>query len=128
LVKVPVIAVFTKMDALDKKVFSKELNNGTPFSEAKSKVPALAKAKFEKDYLEPLKKASHPPRKTVELRGKVSIGFNGAGNLLSHLPLRYAQAEGKLQKPPYYDCRSSRSSNSDVATLVGATEQRGILC
>jgi hypothetical protein len=75
MVKVPVIAVFTKMDALDKKVFSKELNNGTPFSEAKSMVPALAKAKFEQDYLEPLKKVSHPPRKTVKLRGNVFIWF-----------------------------------------------------
>jgi hypothetical protein len=75
LVKVPVIAVFTKMDALDKKVFSKQLNNGTPFLEAKSMVPALAKAKFEQDYLEPLNKVSHPPRGTVELRGKVLIWF-----------------------------------------------------
>jgi hypothetical protein len=75
LFSVPVIAVFTKMDALDKKVFSEQLNNGTPFSEARSKVPTLAKAKFEQDYLEPLKEVFHPPGKIVELRGDFLIWF-----------------------------------------------------
>jgi hypothetical protein len=65
---VPVIAIFTKMDALDKKVFSEQLNKGIPIQEAKKGVPSLAKAKFEQDYLGPLSRVSNPPRGTVQLR------------------------------------------------------------
>ena len=115
------------MDALDKKVFSKELNNGTPILEAKRLIPALAKTKFEQDYLEPLQKVSHPPQEIVKLRGKVLIWFRGTGNLLSHSRLRYAQAECRLRRPPHQDCRGSQWSSSEVATFVGAAEQRGIL-
>ncbi|KAF8814006.1 era-like GTP-binding protein [Phlegmacium glaucopus] len=65
---VPVIAVFTKMDALDKKVFSEQLNKKIPPREARKNVPSLARAKFERDYLAPLKKVSHQPKNIVELR------------------------------------------------------------
>jgi hypothetical protein len=72
-VAVPVIAIFTKMDALDKKVFSEQLNKGIPIQEAKKGVPSLAKAKFEQDYLGPLTKISYPPQRTVQLRSRFSF-------------------------------------------------------
>jgi hypothetical protein len=73
LIEVPVIAIFTKMDALDKKVFSEQLNKGVPMQEARKEIPSLAKAKFEQDYLGPLSKVSYPPRRTVQLRSRFSF-------------------------------------------------------
>jgi hypothetical protein len=58
------------MDALEKKAFSDQLNKGVNLREAKKQAPSLARAAFERDYLEPLKKVSHQPKNTVELRGK----------------------------------------------------------
>ena len=61
------------MDALDKKVFSEQLNKGIPIQEARKEVPSLAKAKFEHNYLGPLNKVSYPPRWTVQLRSQFSF-------------------------------------------------------
>jgi GTP-binding protein EngB required for normal cell division len=65
---VPAIAIFTKMDALDKKVFSEQLNKGMSLQQAKQEFQSLAKVKFERDYLKPLKQVPHPPRGIVQLR------------------------------------------------------------
>lgn len=68
------------MDALDKKVFSEQLNQGVPFSQAKSNIASLAQAKFQRDYRAPLEKVAYPPKSTVKLRGK--LFFNDTGDLL----------------------------------------------
>jgi hypothetical protein len=76
LIEVPLIAIFTKMDALDKKVFSEQLNQGVPPLKAKANIASLAKAKFERDYLAPLsdsEKVAYPPKYTVQLRGKMFL-------------------------------------------------------
>jgi len=67
--KVPVVAIFTKMDAIDTKVFNELKTSGLSFSEAKKQTPSTAKAKFEKDYLEPLENVNHKPACIVQLRG-----------------------------------------------------------
>jgi len=74
--KVPVVAIFTKMDAIDKKIFNKlTMTDGVPFSVAKKQVPSAAKAKFEMDFLEPLKKVKHGPAQIVKLRGGLFLSL-----------------------------------------------------
>jgi hypothetical protein len=70
LLAVPVVVIFTKMDALDERVYNELLEEeDISFDEAERVVPSRAKAKFEQDYLEPLKMVVHPPGCTVQLRG-----------------------------------------------------------
>jgi GTP-binding protein EngB required for normal cell division len=49
-IQVPVIAIFTKMDALDERAFNQLLNEGASFEEADRKAPSLAKDIFERSY------------------------------------------------------------------------------
>jgi len=57
------------MDAIDKKVYNELTTSGCSFVEAKKQAPSAAKAKFERDYLEPLKQVKHQPACIVQLRG-----------------------------------------------------------
>lgn len=70
-IQVPVIAIFTKMDALDERAFNQLLNEGASFEEADSKAPSLAKDKFERSYLRPLtvENVKNKPAYIVQLRG-----------------------------------------------------------
>ena len=61
------------MDAIDSKVFNELKAGGLSFPEAKKQVPLAAKAKFEEDYLKPLKKVKHPPAYIVQLRGALFL-------------------------------------------------------
>jgi hypothetical protein len=67
LIKVPVVTIFTKMDALDKKAFSELLKAGKPFKDAKREAPFAAKVKFEQEYLNQLPVAHR--KHAVQLRG-----------------------------------------------------------
>ncbi|KDQ14848.1 hypothetical protein BOTBODRAFT_109525 [Botryobasidium botryosum FD-172 SS1] len=65
---VPVIAIFTKFDALDAAAFSVLSNQGVPFAEAQRKAPEHARAKFDQELLPLLEKLAHPPKAVVCLR------------------------------------------------------------
>ncbi|KAN0124046.1 hypothetical protein V8E52_002536, partial [Russula decolorans] len=73
---VPVIAIFTKMDALDKRAFNQLLNKGVSAKEARSKAPSLAKDKFERSYLRPLEDVKNKPAYIVQLRDMHKEGAN----------------------------------------------------
>jgi len=90
LIQVPVIAIFTKMDALDKRAFNQLLAKGVPFVEARSEAPSLAKDKFEQSYLRPLKDVKNKPAYIVGLRGML-FHINSTGDQLNHSPPRHAQ-------------------------------------
>jgi hypothetical protein len=90
-IQVPVIAIFTKMDALDKRAFNQLLTEGVPVKEARSKAPSLAKDKFERSYLRPLKdEVKNKPAYVVQLRG-ILFHINNTGDQLNHSPPRHAQ-------------------------------------
>ena len=88
--QVPVIAIFTKMDALDERAFNQLLNDGSSFREAKSKAPSVATDIFERDYLQPLENVTYKPARNVQLRGMLFL-VNDTGDSLNHSQLRHAQ-------------------------------------
>jgi hypothetical protein len=90
LIQVPVIAIFTKMDALDEKAFNQLLNEGASFEDAYSKAPSLAKNKFEQSYLRPLNDVQNKPAFIVQLRGML-FHINSTGDQVNHLPPRHGQ-------------------------------------
>ncbi|KDQ19370.1 hypothetical protein BOTBODRAFT_27957 [Botryobasidium botryosum FD-172 SS1] len=65
---VPVIAIFTKFDALDATAFSALSDQGLPFAEAQRKAPEHAQEQFNQDLLPLIKQLAHPPRAVVCLR------------------------------------------------------------
>ena len=69
---VPVIAVFTKFDALEQKAYQELLDVDCPQDEAKTKAPQHAIANFEQ-HLEDLYKRPYPPKSHVYLKGKQSV-------------------------------------------------------
>jgi hypothetical protein len=89
-IQVPVIAIFTKMDALDKRAFNQLLNKGVSAKEARSKAPSLAKDKFERSYLRPLEDVKNKPAYIVQLRG-ILFHINNTGDQLNRSPPRHAQ-------------------------------------
>ncbi|KDQ13569.1 hypothetical protein BOTBODRAFT_111351 [Botryobasidium botryosum FD-172 SS1] len=70
---VPVIAIFTKFDALDAAAFSALSEQGVPFAEAQRRAPVHAQAQFNQGLLPLIQQLAHPPRAVVCLRSKVSI-------------------------------------------------------
>jgi GTP-binding protein EngB required for normal cell division len=65
---VPVIAIFTKMDALDHQAFEELLDGGVPVAEAKMQARARGEDIFETNYRQRLEKVNHKPRSVVRLR------------------------------------------------------------
>ncbi|KDQ14512.1 hypothetical protein BOTBODRAFT_32642 [Botryobasidium botryosum FD-172 SS1] len=65
---VPVIAIFTKFDALDAAAFSALSDQGVPFAEAQMRAPEHAQAQFNQDLSPLIKQLAHPPRAVVCLR------------------------------------------------------------
>jgi hypothetical protein len=92
LTQVPVIAIFTKMDALDEKAFNQLLNEGASVKKARSKVSSLAKDNFERSYLGPLKDVQNKPAYIVQLRGML-FHINSTGDQLNHSPHRHGQGK-----------------------------------
>ena len=66
---VPVIAVFTKFDALEKKAYQDLLDEDCPREEAKTKALQHALANFQQ-HSEDLYKRPYPPKSHVYLKGK----------------------------------------------------------
>jgi hypothetical protein len=89
-IQVPVIAIFTKMDALDDRAYNQLLLEGASFEEADSKAPSLAKDKFERSYLRPVEDAKNKPAYIVQLRGML-FHINSTGDQLNHSPPRHGQ-------------------------------------
>ncbi|KDQ09681.1 hypothetical protein BOTBODRAFT_36790 [Botryobasidium botryosum FD-172 SS1] len=71
---VPVIAVFTKFDALDSVAFSALSMQGVPFKEAQKRAPEHAKAQFDQELLPLIDNLAHPPRAVVCLRNMHNTG------------------------------------------------------
>ncbi|KDQ16973.1 hypothetical protein BOTBODRAFT_172584 [Botryobasidium botryosum FD-172 SS1] len=65
---VPVIAIFTKFDALDATAFSALINQGVSHEEAQRQAPEHAQAQFNQDLLPLVQQLAHPPRAVVCLR------------------------------------------------------------
>ncbi|KAF8522583.1 GTP-binding protein [Hysterangium stoloniferum] len=75
---VPIIAIFTKMDALDQEARSQLMWNDDDLSreEIEKKVPGLAEDIFQKKYLKRLAEVKHKPRHVVRLRDMNKEGTN----------------------------------------------------
>ncbi|KDQ08219.1 hypothetical protein BOTBODRAFT_118837 [Botryobasidium botryosum FD-172 SS1] len=70
---VPVIAIFTKFDALDATAFSALIDQGVSFEEAQKQAPEYAQAQFDQNLLPLVEQLAHPPRAVVCLRSTYSI-------------------------------------------------------
>ncbi|KDQ11872.1 hypothetical protein BOTBODRAFT_34963 [Botryobasidium botryosum FD-172 SS1] len=66
--RVPVIAVFTKFDALDSAAFTALSGPGVPFEAAKAMAPKHATEKFNAEILPLIESLAHPPKAVVCLR------------------------------------------------------------
>lgn len=88
-IQVPVIAIFTKMDALDAKARNQLMWEKVPFAQHKEQVPIRAKAIFEEKYLQRLQEVKHQPRYVVQLRGMLLV--SDTSNPLSRSLLRHGQ-------------------------------------
>ncbi|KDQ08392.1 hypothetical protein BOTBODRAFT_118706 [Botryobasidium botryosum FD-172 SS1] len=62
---VPVIAIFTKFDALDSVAFSALSAQGVPFEDAQKRAPKHAKAQFDQDVMPLMEKLAHPPKAVI---------------------------------------------------------------
>ncbi|KDQ19497.1 hypothetical protein BOTBODRAFT_102848 [Botryobasidium botryosum FD-172 SS1] len=71
--RVPVVAIFTKFDALDSVAFSALSAQGVPFEEAQKRAPEHAQAQFDQHVLPLIKGVAHPPKAVVYLRSKASF-------------------------------------------------------
>ena len=74
LIQVPVIAIFTKMDALDDEARNQLMwDDDVPVAKIKEEVPIRAEAIFKEYYLQRLEKVKHRPRYVVQLRGMLLL-------------------------------------------------------
>jgi hypothetical protein len=89
-IQVPVIAIFTKMDALEERAFNQLLNEGVSVEDADSKAPSLAEDKFERSYLRPVEDAKNKPAYIVQLRGML-FHINSTGDQFNHSLPRHGQ-------------------------------------
>jgi len=67
-ISVPVIAIFTKYDGLETKIFN-DLDDQVGFSQARLEMRGQAKRVFTEHYLDPIMAMSHPPTAYVCLKG-----------------------------------------------------------
>jgi hypothetical protein len=74
IIQVPVIAVFTKMDALDNEARNQLMwDDDVPPAKIEEEVPIRAEAIFKKKYLQRLEGVEHRPRYVVHLRGMLLL-------------------------------------------------------
>jgi len=66
---VPVVAIFTKFDALEDVTYGKLRNEGIPHADAVKQTAERAVADFETEYLPVVRKLKFPPKVHVYLRG-----------------------------------------------------------
>ncbi|KDQ10804.1 hypothetical protein BOTBODRAFT_35917 [Botryobasidium botryosum FD-172 SS1] len=76
--RVPVVAVFTKFDALDAAACGEICAQGISLGDAQNRAPQLAQAKFKEDVLPLINSQPHPPKAVVCLRNmhRISLGAN----------------------------------------------------
>jgi hypothetical protein len=72
---VPVIAIFTKFDALITTAFGELRKQGVTRADAKDKASVHAMEKLKEDYIDQLYKSKYKPKKHVWLRGKCIFEF-----------------------------------------------------
>jgi hypothetical protein len=91
LIQVPVIAIFTKMDALENEARNQLMwDDDVPPAKIEEEVPIRAEAIFERNYLQRLNEVKHRPHYVVRLRGMV-FHINNTGDQLNHSPPRHGQ-------------------------------------
>ena len=66
----PVVAIFTKFDALIITAFGELRKQGVSWADAQDKALSHAKEKLKKDYIDQLYKCRYKPKKHVWLKGK----------------------------------------------------------
>ena len=72
-IKVPLVVIFTKMDALDDEAFNELIGEIDSETEAEKLVPSRAEAIFKKRLLNPLEEAARKPMHIVKLRRTHSL-------------------------------------------------------
>ena len=72
-IQVPLVVVFTKMDALDDEAFNELLGEIDSESEAEKLVPSRAETIFKKRFLNPLEESAAKSTHTVQLRSTYSL-------------------------------------------------------
>lgn len=71
--EVPVIALFTKFDALDNKAYRTLIKENISRKDARSQAPTYAVVDFEKLHLKSVYGMQYPPKSHVYLRGKLFL-------------------------------------------------------
>ena len=71
----PVVAIFTKFDALEDVTYGKLRDEGIPHADAVKQTAERAVADFEIEYLSVVRELKYPPKVHVYLRGIASILF-----------------------------------------------------
>jgi hypothetical protein len=85
LIQVPVIAIFTKMDALDDEAYNQLMwEDDVPPAKIKAEVPIRAEAIFKKNYLQRLLQVKHMPRYVVQLRGMLLFVHDSNPRPMTH--------------------------------------------
>jgi hypothetical protein len=69
---VPVVAIFTKFDALEDVAYGKLIKEGYPAQDAVGQTADRAVADFEREYLPLFRELEFPPKGHVYLRGNTS--------------------------------------------------------
>jgi hypothetical protein len=67
-----VVAVFTKMDALDSEAFNELLDQNVPRGQAKQRAPEHSLSIVKGQYLSQLLAMRYPPKGNVYMRGKIT--------------------------------------------------------
>lgn len=68
----PVVAIFTKFDAMDDKAFAELAKSGRTDDEARVQAPSHAVAIFDRDLRDIVYGMKYPPRSHVLLRGDLA--------------------------------------------------------
>ena len=79
---VPVVAIFTKFDALEDVAYGKLTNEGIPPADAVKQTADRAVADFEREYLPVFHELKFPPKGRVYLRGEHYIARVYGGTLI----------------------------------------------
>lgn len=94
----PVVAIFTKFDALEDIAYGKLKNEDVPHDDAIKQTADRALVDFERDYLPVLNELKYPPKGRVYLRGNISA-------LLRLFTTTWANGEILDMNKPTTDCR-----------------------
>ena len=108
----PVVAIFTKFDALEDVAYGKLINEGIPPADAVKRTADRAVTDFEIEYLPMFRTVTFPPKGYVYLRGNPNIGF-------MTIPINIQLVD---MNKPKADC--GRLADTVAAVLDGTNLQR----